>query len=47
MLEYFWQRNSFIHVGQITLDEIGVIFQNLGNVPCAHLKNPEKSSKSL
>lgn len=47
MLKSFWQRNSFIHIGQITVDGIGAIVKNLANVPQAHLKNPETSSKSL
>lgn len=42
-----WQKNSFIHIGQITVDGIGVIVKNLANVPQAHLKNPETSSKSF
>lgn len=46
MPESFWWRNSFIHMGQITEDGIHVIFQNLGNVPYAHLKNPGTFSKS-
>lgn len=47
MLTSFWQRTSFMHTGQITVDGIGVIFQNLANVSYAHLRNPESSSKCL
>lgn len=47
MLKSFWQRYHFTHIDQITGDGIGVIFQNLPNVPYSHLKNPETSSKGL